>query len=223
MNLHSMRGGTAEELESKQYRIGVGISLGNKWFTPENIVESIRWALKNTKDVVVVYVADTIHAINLEIRSRISYEKALKEVIKSRTELYAKVQDLGMFDEKVIFATWDDLVDDKFKEKVKITYEFYDSNSAFREHIHALVRNYTSKEVRSFSDADIHHFGKYLIEEIPEIVNRVSVKGFVVDAYTYPYDNDTSKLAEQIQMGEIFPELKAKIMDTEPKVFLEVR
>lgn len=223
MELHSIRGGTNEELENKTYTIGVGISLGNKWFTPENIVESIRWALDNTKDVVVVYVADTIHAINLEIRNRISHEKALKEVTKSRTDLYAKVQEVGMFDSRVVFATWDDLTDDKFKEKVKVTYDFYDTNPDFKNHIYSLVRSYTSKEARKFSDADIHHFGKYLVEEIPEIINRVPIKGLIVDAYTYPYDNDTSKLAEQIQRGEIFPELKARLMDTKPKVFLEVR
>lgn len=223
MKLYSMRGGVIEELERKEYTIGVGISLGNKWFTPENIVGSIQWALEHTKDVVVVYVADTIHAINLEVRSRISHKKALKEVIRARTELYAKVQELGRFDERVVFATWDDLASDSFKEKVKTVYNFYDTNSDFRNYIYSLVKSYTSKEVRNFSDKDIHHFGKYLVEEIPEIINRVPIKGIVVDAYTYPYDNDTSKLAELIQKGQIFSQLRDVIFDTKPKVFLEVR
>lgn len=49
------------------------------------------------------------------------------------------------------------------------------------------------------------------------------MKGVVCDAFTYPFDGELPELTEKIQNGEIFPEIKENIMDTEPKVFLEVR
>ena len=46
MQLHKIRGGDKEQLEKGEYTICVGISLGNRWFTTENIIELIRWSLK---------------------------------------------------------------------------------------------------------------------------------------------------------------------------------
>ena len=79
MKLYSIRGGNEFDLNAKKYNIGVGISLGNKYFTPENIAEAVRWSLQYSRESVIVYVADSIHAINLEVRSRITFEKAEKK------------------------------------------------------------------------------------------------------------------------------------------------
>ena len=70
MELKKIRSGNKDLLINKEYNIGVGISLGNKWFTPENIFGLIEFSLEYTKRRVVVYVADTIHAVNIEIRER---------------------------------------------------------------------------------------------------------------------------------------------------------
>jgi hypothetical protein len=48
MKLYSIRGGTVKELNEKQYQIGVGVSLGNKWFSIENTAELVKWSLQNT-------------------------------------------------------------------------------------------------------------------------------------------------------------------------------
>jgi len=38
---------TEQEIQSKKFNIFVGISLGNKYFTKENIKKYILWALEN--------------------------------------------------------------------------------------------------------------------------------------------------------------------------------
>ncbi|OHA88878.1 MAG: hypothetical protein A3C70_01680 [Candidatus Zambryskibacteria bacterium RIFCSPHIGHO2_02_FULL_43_14] len=65
MKLHKIRTGNREDLEDKKYTLSIGVSLGNKWFTIENIIDLIRWSLPRTKYDLVVYVGDSIHAINL--------------------------------------------------------------------------------------------------------------------------------------------------------------
>ena len=57
MRLYKVRGGTEEDLNNRHYNIGVGISLGNKWFTPGNIVSLVEWSIRHTKDYVVIYIA----------------------------------------------------------------------------------------------------------------------------------------------------------------------
>lgn len=41
MKLYTVRGGNKKAVYDKAYTIGVGISLGNKWFSPQNILELI--------------------------------------------------------------------------------------------------------------------------------------------------------------------------------------
>lgn len=229
MQLYSIRGGTKEDLEAKKYTIGVGISLGNKWFTVDNIIQSIEWALAHTKDKVIVYVADSIHAINIEVRNRIRFEKALDLCKKSGQQLFhdIKVELDKKFSQdqikQIVFVTWDEIVDAAFQKKVNYLNSLYEENILFKEKVHSIVRNHVSKETRIFSEDDIHRFGQYITAEMPEFLNRVPLKNIVCDAYVYPYDNDITQFAEQIQWGKVFPEIKEHVLDTEPKVFLEVR
>lgn len=229
MQLYKIRGGDQESLTQKKYNIGVGISLGNKWYTVDNIVAQVKWSLEYTNHHVIVYVADSIHAINIEIRKRVSHEKALKlskqmgedllNDVKERIESTFSKEDI----EKVHYATWDELVDENYIQKKNYLYSLYDSNDEFRDLIHGITRNHLSRDSKEFSDEDIHRLGTYIIEELPEVINRIPMKGLPCEAYVYPFDGDLTRMIEKIQKGELFPEIKKIIMDTQPKVFLEVR
>jgi len=231
MNLHKIRGGTIEDLEAKKYNIGVGISLGNKWFTVSNILELIKWSLTHTHENVIVYVADSIHAINLEVRKRIKYEKALEIADRMGTDLLEQVRqevEKTFSPEeisKIRYVKWNVIENDAYKAKVKYLYNFYENNEDFRDHLQSIVKNAISKETspRVFLEQEILRLINYIIEELPEQTTRVPMGEFACDAFAYPYDGEIVKLAEEIQNGEKFPEMKENIIDTEPKVFLEVR
>lgn len=229
MQLYNIRGGDKKDLENKKYTIGVGISLGNKWFTVENIMELIKWALDYSKDNVIIYVADSIHAINIEVRNQISFQKALLKAnnlgdrliqeVKERAEKELLPQEI----ERLVYLKWDQIINEKFREKITYLNDLYKKNKEFKHAIHSIIMNHVSREKRSFSGVDIDRFGQYIIEELPEILTRVEMGNTICDAYAYPHDGELPKFVEQLQKGEIFPEIKENIMDTEPKVFLEVR
>lgn len=229
MQLHTIRGGNIEDLNNKKYTIGVGISLGNKWFTVENIVSLVEWCLEHTKDNVIVYVADSIHAINLEVRNRISFDKAERLADQMGTDILNNVKaqlekELSAEDnKKIIYVKWQSIVDDSYKNKLGYIQSLYQNNTEFKNTIETIVRGLTSKEVKTFTDQEITRLGEYIVAEIPEVINRVKMAGSICDAYVYPYDGELTRLIEKIQKGEVFPEIKENIMDTEPKVFLEVR
>lgn len=231
MHLYKIRGGNIEDLESKKYNLGVGISLGNKWFTIPNIIELVRFCLAHTREYVVVYVADTIHAINLEVRKRIKYKKALRiadklgsdvlEQVKQEIEKTFSTEEIS----KIHYVKWDIIANGAFKSKVNFLYEFYNKNEDFKNYLQSIVRKAVSKETspRTFSENEILSLTNYIIEEFPEQTTRVPMGEYSCDGFVYPYDGDIVELAEKIQNGEIFPEIKENIIDTEPKVFLEVR
>lgn len=229
MQLYKIRSGTEEDLLNRHYNIGVGISLGNRWFTPENIVSLIEWSLSYTKDYVIVYVADLIHAINIEVRNGKSPEKAEEKALRMGEDILEQVKKL--VDEKfgtdekskICYATWSDLLTPSFRAKVDFLYEKYHSEAEFKRTIIELVEGFTENENRNFTEEDKEKLGSYVIEELPEVLARTPISGMTFDAYVYPYDGELPELVERIQKGEIFPEIKESIIDTEPKVFLEVR
>lgn len=229
MQLYKIRGGSKEALESKQYNIGIGISLGNKWFSIDNIVALTKWALPYTREKVIIYVADSIHAINVEVRNRVSFESALIKVerlgsdILHQTRLALENQLSTEELSKITYCKWSELADSNYKEKVDYLNRLYENRSDFQEAITSIVKGFTQKESRQFSDTDILRLGQYIIEELPEIINRVPMNGIECDAFVYPFDGELPVLTEKIQRGELFPEIRQTIMDTEPKVFLEVR
>lgn len=63
----------------------------------------------------------------------------------------------------------------------------------------------------------------YILEELPEVISRVKIGGVVCDAYAYPFDGDLPEFVEQLQQKKIFPKIAGKLLDTQSKVFLEVR
>lgn len=231
MQLHKIRGGNIQDLENKKYNIGVGISLGNKWFTVPNIIGLIRWSLLHTRKDVVVYVADSIHAINLEVRKRIKYEKALAMADKMGTDLLEQVRrevEKTFSPEeisKIHYAKWNIIADNTFRSKVYFLYDFYQKNNDFKCYLQSIVRKSISKETspRTFSEKEIARLTHYVIEELPEQTTRVPMGEYTCDGFVYPYDGDIVELAEKIQKGKIFPEIKENVIDTQPKVFLEVR
>lgn len=227
LNLVKIRGGDENSLNNKEYTIGVGLSLGNKWFTVENILKSIEWALDHSKNKVVIYVADSIHSINIQVRSRKSHDASLRIAEREGEELFRNIKEavtsLKQSDQdRLVFVKWDELVDQKFKEKLKYLRSLYATPGPFQERIHSIVRQHTAKENRIFSDADIHTLGSYIIEELPECLNRIPMNGIIVDAYMYPQENQIVELIAQIQNNEAFPEIRKNIFDTENKVLLVV-
>ncbi len=229
MQLHKIRGGSEEELRAHTYTIGVGVSLGSKWFSIENIVTLVKWSLEYSKDFVVVYVADSIHAINLEVRKGISHENALHRANELGDEILAAVKiaiketfsDTEI--ERIKFAKWADVAGPTYQKDVSFLYSQYESDLEFKETIHEIVNQVVSGENREFSIEQIHHLGTYILEEMPEVLKRVPIGGIVCDAYVYPYDGELTRLVERIQKGEVFSGIKEAIVTTYPKVFLEVR
>jgi tRNA-dependent cyclodipeptide synthase len=230
MQLYSIRGGTVEELENKEYQIGIGVSLGNKWFSIENTAELVKWSLYKSKGLVIIYVADAIHAINLEVRKRISREKADEVADNLGNQFLSEIKDyleksLSQEDLlKIRYAKWKDITDEEYTEKTKFLYSFCKTDPKFKNTIDDIIKGFVKIEKRKFSDDDITKLGTYLIEELPECMCRVKIAGNDCDAWVYPYgDSSVSDLIYDLIEGKIFPEIKENILDTKPKVLLEVR
>jgi tRNA-dependent cyclodipeptide synthase len=227
MQLHIVRGGTREDVLAKKYNIAIGISIGNKWFTPENVRDAVVWALHHTKSRVCIYVADSIHGINVSVRKRLPIEKATALAIRQGDELLKKIrvalESLSLDDlSRVDYCKWNDIETEAHLSARKYLFSLYQLNTAFHSAITGLVHDYVSKEKRTFSTVDIDTFGTYIIEELPELMNMIRLKGTIYGAYIYPYDTPLTQFVEKLQDGTVFPAVAETILHKK-KLFLEVR
>lgn len=229
MKLYKVRGGTRENFLNKKYNIAIGASLGNKWFTVDNIIKLVKFILPYVKEHLIIYVADTIHAINIEIRSGRSAKGARKKACKMREDLIKAVkgrvsEELSPEEQQhIYYKMWDDLRTDDYQSKLDYLYDKYNTDAGFRKTILNIINGFLAKESRTFSDSDKEKMGTYIIEELPEMLNRFPIEGLKYDANAYPHDTAVTKLAEDIQRKIKFPEIANKIIDSGNRVFLEIR
>ena len=126
--------------------------------------------------------------------------------------------------ERIVFAKWKDLTNEVYKNKVAWLYDKYEKDLDFSLKIQKIVSDMVSNEIRNFSGDEIKKLGTYILEELPECLYQVKMKTYECQAWVYPYaTGPLMDFIEEIQQGKIYPEIKEKIIDTEPKVLLEVR
>jgi tRNA-dependent cyclodipeptide synthase len=223
MEIKRVNSGTKESVLNKEYILGIGISLGNKFFSPENTLEYIDFCFTYSKGFVVVYVADTIHAYNIQVRKRVSFEKAKELAKQEGADIISKLKEYTdklpkEFQERIKYFSWSDIENTaEYQEKMNFIFDFYNQNSEFKNELRQMVRSWVSKEERKFNDEDIETFIKYFLSELPECLDRVPIGGLECDAYLYPSESSFTDLVFDIQNGVKFKEIKEFII-TVPKI-----
>ena len=225
-----IHGTTENEVRHKKFNIYVAISLGNKWFTKKNISEYISWALENSKSKVVILVADTLHAINYEVRNNLTAEKARKKALlegdKFSDIIKGIVNEFPAEQQKRLdIVRWDAMKrENSFMKQKKILSEEFKTNKTFRGSIMHILESHIIKENRNFSEEQKESLCIYIIEELPEIMNGFIYNGICYNLFPYPQDSLLWQFAKQLQEGSIYPDIskQLKIMNYNNCVILEV-
>ena len=222
-----IRGSTEQEVKSKKFNLYVGISLGNKWFTKEHIREHLLWCLKYTKDRVALLLADTLHAINYEIRNKDSPEKAKQRALKKGDEMVLIfkeiIKELPKDQQKKIdIVRWEDIKKNtETRKMLPFLYKEFNENSVFREKILDIVKSFIEYTKDKFNEQDLNSLARYVLEELPELFNGFFYEGTYYNCYTYYEDGPLHQFVEQIQKKELFPEFHKKL-NIKNNIFVEL-
>jgi len=207
---------TKKEIKSKKFNIFIGISLGNKWFTKENLREYLNWALKNTKDKVLFLIVDKIHAINYKIRNKYNSIRALKIALKNGKKVKKIILELVSElpkekQNKIKILRWEEYekYDKFYKKYAKIIYNEFETNSKFKKQILNLMKKMIRD--REFSEEDYQNFSKYLLEEFIILYSGINYKFNSYKFYIYPQDILINQFIEKLQQGKVFKELNKKL------------
>jgi len=230
MRIETYLGTNKEEVESKKFNIWIGVSLGNSYFTDKNIKEYIRWAIKNTREDVLVVVADKIRAINYEVLDGKSESRSLKlakrEGDKKMEELRNILDSLpDEVSDMVRLARWRDVNKSKYHNyRLEVIYEEFNKEGDFYDYICSIVKE--ARPDRTMDKERVDGLAEYVLREIPVFVNGVkyNIKDNLWRTYgliPYPGVSKLDELFMGLQNRSMFLDLSNRLKITDDIAILE--
>lgn len=201
-----------EEIASKKFNIIIGISLGNKYFTKENIKKYILWALENTKEDVLVVIADEIQAINLEVLDRYTKKRAEDKATRMGDELEKQIFEiiLGLSKEKrkiIKIIRWKKLLTKNYRTKIQLIRKEFETNEKFHDFIIKIAKENPKILKKNLSEQELDSVAEYVIQELPLFI---TIEGLI----PYPGLGLMDRLIMGLQNKTLFPELSRKLRIT---------
>jgi len=205
-----------KEIKSKKFNIFLGISLGNKYFSKGNIKDYILWALENTKEDVLVVIADEIHAINYKVLNNYPDERALEVALRKGDEVASSIQKIinSLSKEKqglVKIVKWKDVRNKYYHDKIKIINKEFKENKEFHDFILKIVRENLGERVDDLNLKEVEALAGYVLDEIPVLLNGVEFKNKIYNLHPYPGLSLVDDLLMGLQKKEFFPKLAEKL------------
>jgi tRNA-dependent cyclodipeptide synthase len=205
---------TEKEIVDKKFNVLIGISIGNKYFTKENIRDYLLWAVENTKEKVAVLIPDKIHAVNYEVRSGYKKQRAQNRAVREGEKIAMMIQEIinEFPSEKHVLVKilkWEDIENDEHRRMTSILYDEFKNNQRFREDILGIVKEYCNSE--KLTDCDYKKLATYPLEELPMLVCGITHDGVEYSFLPYPGISKIDDLKIGLQEGTVYPEISKKL------------
>ena len=202
----------------------IGISLGNKYFTNENIREYILWALENTKEKVLVFIADKIHAVNYQVRWGYEQSQATSVALRKGKEM--KEQIASIIDkfpkdkEKIAVIGWEEIENtEKYKKEKAIFEKAFQNNKEFRNRIMEIIESNINPQIIKLKEGDYEKLALYPLYELPIFISGLEFNKTLFNCLPYPKIGKIDQLEIELQNGKTFPEI-SKQLDIKNKVVI---
>lgn len=227
MRIKQYLGTDKEEVENKKFNIWIGISLGNKYFSKENIKKYILWAIENTKEDILIVIADRIYGINLEVLDKYSkkraFEVAMKKGEEKEKEIKEIISELPTEKQKLInIAKWREATISKYHDyRVEFLFEEFKKNKSFKNFVISIVKENPKVAKKELSEEQLNKLAEYVLYEIPVFLNGVKYKDKVYGLNVYSGVGLIDELILGLQDEKLFPEISKKLKITDKIGILE--
>jgi len=207
---------TEEEINKGLFNIFVGISLGNKLLTKELAKKYVKWAYDNTKDNVLVLIADDIDTVNWEIFRGFTKKKAeakVKEKGGGITDMFERAKKILAREEKdegylskVTIGHWSDIQNEGYLHLREILAEEYKTNPEFKKDVLYFVEKYLEMRTQKVDDETKDRLAGYIIDELPTLLGGLLWDDTLYNLILYPtyVDSGMSKFVLDVRGGKYF-------------------
>ncbi len=201
---------------NKKLNIFIPICLGNKFFInkyelTKHVDEYIEFALKHTKEKVIVLIADKIQATNYAVRNKksfvISQEKVLLEGLKIKNKVLELIKNNFPKNTNLEVISYSEYEQgDLYNRDTALTvYKEFKNNPEFARAVFETVK--TTQKDRKFTDQEYLKLADYILDEFSLVYSGLIYKGIYYGVFLYPNIDSTVYLIENIQLGNLFKKL----------------
>ncbi len=199
---------------SLNHNMYLWISLGNSFFSEENIIKLLDFSLKNSKSKkIVILIADSIQIFNYIWIKKVSLEKAQDLVTKASQQKKYEIENIVQkffSKENIEIIFWDDISKTfEYTQQRNILQAEYDKKEKFYQEITNFVIEYIVWIWRTPNKRAVENSVQYILSELPFILGWIEWKNEYYTAYVYP-SVWVWKLMVNIQ-NWTFPELLEKL------------
>lgn len=220
-----------EDINKKHFNILIPICVGNKFFLngvepTENISKYITWALKNTKNKILILIADKIQISNWIVRnSRVTPEQNMRRLMRRGEKIKENILKLIEIipenkQDKIKVLRWEDYYEEDFycKKTTEVIYNEFRNNQEFKKNVFESVKN--SIKDKSFSEEEYLTLCNYVLDEFSVVYHGVKINEDYYGLYAYPESDEVLELIENIKIQKIFPNLENKFPEQKIAVVL---
>jgi tRNA-dependent cyclodipeptide synthase len=198
-----------KEINSKRFDVWIGISLGNKYFSKENLKEYILWAIENTRKNVNVLIADELHAINLEILNGYRKERALNKTKRMSDKIEKEIVEIiNGISKPIKILRWTDITNSsEYDKKLRVIRQEFKSDRKFHDNIFEIIKENPKAQSKNLSDDELENLSEYVIQELPFFITNEGV-------LPYPGMGKLDRLLIGLQRENLFPKLSKELKIT---------
>ena len=217
MRIEKYLGSSKQEVEAKKFDIWFGVSLGNKYFTKENIKKYLVWCLENTKSELLCIISDRLYAIKLEALDDYSKQRAFRVAYRlgdeKEKELFEIIKEFPKEKRDLIkIARFKEILSTKYYEyRFEILHESYNEDEKFRFFVDKITKEAYSKGPHTLTEKRIKKLAEYVLREIPIYLNGAYYDGKYYQATIYPGLGLIDELIIGLHTGKLFPEISKKL------------
>ena len=203
-----------EELATNKWNMYLGLSLGNRKFSKKAIASYIHSSLEYTRSSLLLLIPDAIHAHNIQVRKGIVYQDALG-IADQRGKEFRKViesvltQEQLQDDPRIKIAHWNDIEDAEYLRVHEILSHIYKTHISFYLAIQDIVK--ATVPVWGYSSQQRDTLGRYVVAELPTMLDGVRYNGELYNLYPYPGDTAVNRLVVAMRQGERFQDIMERL------------
>ncbi|MCF7910172.1 tRNA-dependent cyclodipeptide synthase [Candidatus Pacearchaeota archaeon] len=219
----------SHKYSKNKYNIFIGISISNKKISPRMVYNYLRWATQNTKDKVVVIIADELNIVNYEIFDKYSSGKArnrAKKVGNEFEKLFLRgIKELPLeHQNKIQIYKWPDVKTKNYNVIRDILQEAYYKDYEFKSAVLFFVKKYMRKKGKIIHDPEkIDKLARYVIGELPTLLGGIEIDGTKYNLCIYPtyFASGMSQLVMDIHNDELGISKKLKNVLKDKAILVE--
>lgn len=175
MECKDLLNASEESIRSKQWNPYLGISINNKYFTPENIAQFTSWGADCCHDKFALLVVDILQRINNEVFDKSKTEKAVDKAFRQSDVILDSCRKAilslpAASQEKVVILEWPDVMDNTYCRNTRIILENFKTNDAFKDYVTKSVSNNLGSIVNRLNEEKIMTLCKYVLYERSEFL-----------------------------------------------------